>query len=70
MEEYKTITQVAGPLIFVEKTKPVAYGELVNVVLPDGSVRKGQVLDTSKNIVVVQMFEGTRGIDKSCSVRF
>ncbi len=70
MEEYKTITQVSGPLIFVEKTRPVAYGELVNVVLPDGSTRKGQVLDTSKNIVVVQMFEGTRGIDKSCAVRF
>ncbi|MEM3478058.1 MAG: hypothetical protein QXM45_05190, partial [Archaeoglobaceae archaeon] len=39
MEEYRTITQVAGPLVFVEKTKPVAYGELVQVTLPDGSVR-------------------------------
>ncbi|MCC6028209.1 MAG: ATP synthase subunit B [Archaeoglobales archaeon] len=70
MEEYRTITQVAGPLVFVEKTKPVAYGELVQITLPDGSVRKGQVLDTSKNIVVVQVFEGTRGVDKTCSVRF
>jgi V/A-type H+-transporting ATPase subunit B len=57
-------------LVFVEKTKPVAYGELVQITLPDGSVRKGQVLDTSKNIVVVQVFEGTRGVDKTCSVRF
>ena len=70
MKEYKTITQVAGPLLFVEKTEPVAYGELVTITLPDGSTRRGQVLDTSKDIVVVQVFEGTRGIDTSSSVRF
>lgn len=70
MREYKTIIQVAGPLIFVEKTEPVAYGELVTITLPDGSTRKGQVLDTSKDIVVIQSFEGTRSIDKSCTVRF
>ena len=29
MKEYKTITQIAGPLVFVEKTDPVGYGELV-----------------------------------------
>ncbi len=70
MKEYKTITQVAGPLVFVEKTEPVGYGELVTITLPDGSARRGQVLDTSKDIVVVQVFEGTRGIDTSSTVRF
>ncbi len=70
MKEYKTITQVAGPLLFVEKTEPVAYGELVTITLPDGSTRRGQVLDTSKDVVVVQVFEGTRGIDTSSTVRF
>ncbi|WP_202319647.1 ATP synthase subunit B [Archaeoglobus neptunius] len=70
MKEYKTITQVAGPLVFVEKTEPVAYGELVTITLPDGSTRRGQVLDTSKDIVVVQVFEGTRGVDVSSTVRF
>ncbi len=70
MKEYKTITQVAGPLVFVEKTEPVAYGELVTITLPDGSTRRGQVLDTSKDIVVVQVFEGTRGVDTSSTVRF
>jgi V/A-type H+-transporting ATPase subunit B len=70
MKEYKTITQVAGPLVFVEKTEPVSYGELVTLTLPDGSTRRGQVLDTSKDIVVVQVFEGTRGIDTTSTVRF
>jgi V/A-type H+-transporting ATPase subunit B len=70
MREYKTINQVAGPLIFVEKTEPVGYGELVTITLPDGSTKRGQVLDTSKDVVVVQVFEGTRGIDTSSSVRF
>ncbi|AIY90760.1 ATP synthase subunit B [Geoglobus acetivorans] len=70
MKEYKTITQVSGPLVFVEKTEPVGYGELVTITLPDGSTRRGQVLDTSKDVVVVQVFEGTRGIDTSSTVRF
>ncbi len=70
MKEYKTITQVAGPLLFVEKTEPVAYGELVTITLPDGSTRRGQVLDTSRDVVVVQVFEGTRGIDTTSTVRF
>jgi V/A-type H+-transporting ATPase subunit B len=70
MKEYRTINQVAGPLIFVEKTEPVGYGELVTITLPDGSTKRGQVLDTSKDIVIVQVFEGTRGIDTGSAVRF
>ena len=56
--------------MFVEKTEPVGYGELVNISLPDGRIKRGQVLDTSGEIVVVQVFEGTSGIDKSAGVRF
>ncbi len=70
MKEYKTISKVAGPLIFVEKTEPVGFGELVTITLPDGTVKRGQVLDTSKDVVVVQVFEGTRGIDAASTVRF
>jgi V/A-type H+/Na+-transporting ATPase subunit B len=69
-KEYHTITEIAGPLVFVEKTEPVGYGELVNIGLPDGTVKRGQVLDTSKDIVVVQVFEGTTGIDKASAVTF
>jgi len=70
MKEYKTISRVAGPLIFVEKTDPVGYGEIVKIALPDGSVKNGQVLDTSDDLVVVQVFEGTSGIDKNTRVKF
>ena len=70
MEEYRTIKQVTGPLIFVEKTRPVGYGELVTITLPDGTTKRGQVLDTSRDIVVIQVFEGTRGIDTKSTVRF
>jgi len=69
-KEYKTIREIAGPLVFVEKTDPVGYGELVRIALPDGSSKRGQVLDTSHDIVVVQVFEGTGGIDRQSSVKF
>ena len=69
-KEYHTIDQIAGPLVFVEKTEPVAYGELVSISLPDGTSKRGQVLDTSEELVVVQVFEGTGGIDKASGVKF
>jgi len=68
--EYRTITEIAGPLIFVEKTEAVGYNELVEISLSDGSKRRGQVLDSSKDVVVVQLFEGTAGVDRSASVKF
>jgi V/A-type H+-transporting ATPase subunit B len=70
MKEYRTITQIAGPLVFVEKTEPVGYGELVNIVLFDGSIKRGQVLDTSDELVVVQVFETTAGIGRDSGIRF
>jgi len=70
MKEYKTITQIAGPLVFVEKTEPIGYGTLVKVMLQDGSVKTGQVLDSSDDIVVVQIFEGTSGISRESRVKF
>lgn len=69
-KEYRTITEISGPLIFVEKTELVGYGELVEISLPGGERKRGQVLDTSKDIVVVQVFEGTAGIDRTASVKF
>ena len=70
MKEYKTINRVAGPLIFVEKTEPIGYSDIVKISLPDGSTKNGQVLDTSDDLVVVQIFEGTSGIDVNSSVKF
>ena len=56
MKEYKTINKIAGPLVFLNKTEPIGYGELVNLVLSDGTMKRGQVLDTSDEMVVVQIF--------------
>jgi V/A-type H+-transporting ATPase subunit B len=70
MKEYRTISKIAGHLVFVEKTEPVAYQELVNIVLFDGTIKRGQVLDTSDDLVVVQVFETTTGIGRDSGVRF
>jgi V/A-type H+-transporting ATPase subunit B len=70
MKEYRTINKIAGPLVFVEKTEPVGYEELVNIVQSDGTVKRGQVLDTSDDIVVIQVFESTAGIGRDAGVRF
>src|SRR3989344_5573555 len=70
LKDYKTIDRIAGPLIFVKKTHDVGYNEIVNVILPGGGKRIGQVLDTSRDVVIVQVFEGTTGMDKHASVRF
>ncbi|HJH31346.1 MAG TPA: V-type ATP synthase subunit B [Methanosarcinaceae archaeon] len=69
-KEYKTITEVSGPLIFLEKTEPVGFGELVQINLPDGTTKRGQVLDTSAETVVVQVFEGTGGLNDESGVVF
>jgi V/A-type H+-transporting ATPase subunit B len=69
-KEYRTVSKISGPLVFVEKTEPVGYGELVSIALSDGTTRRGQVLDTSREVVVVQIFEGTSGMDRASGVRF
>jgi len=70
MKEYRTIKSIQGPLVFVEKTEPVGYNELVNIVQSDGTMKRGQVLDTSEEIVCVQVFESTAGIGRDSGVRF
>jgi len=61
--EYRTIGGVSGPLVVVELVKHPKYAEIVNLRLGDGSQRRGQVLEIDGNRAVVQVFEGTSGID-------
>lgn len=69
--EYQTISNVAGPLIFISNAKNVSYDEIVRIYLPNGEERSGRVLEISKDIAVVQVFEGTTGIDnKSTRAEF
>ena len=50
-KEYRTITDVKGPLVFLNKTEPVAFGEIVTIRLADGSIKNGQVLDTQTTLL-------------------
>ncbi|MGL5255187.1 MAG: V-type ATP synthase subunit B [Brevinema sp.] len=63
LKEYKTIRGVEGPLLIVEKVANVKYEELVSIELADGTRRNGKVLETQTDRALVQVFEGTQGID-------
>ncbi|SMG10053.1 V-type ATP synthase subunit B [Dethiosulfovibrio salsuginis] len=69
--EYKTITSLQGPLLMVEKVQDVKYDELVEIELANGETRRGRVLEIDSKSALVQVFEGTDGIDiESTKVRF
>ena len=69
--EYLTVSNIVGPLVIVEKIAEVKYGELVEIETADGRLRRGTVLDISTEQAVVQVFEGTVGLDIDKSrVRF
>ena len=60
--EYVGASKIDGPLVYMRNTHPVGYGELVECLDSNGTQRTGQVLDTSDDAVVVQLFEGTSGL--------
>lgn len=60
---YQTVSTVSGPLLILDKIRDVAYGELVEVTAPDGTLRRGTVLEAMRGRAIVQVFEGTRGLD-------
>jgi len=62
-KEYRTISQINGPLIFVEHIANVAYNEVVEIIGPDGSKRLGQVLEVDSQRCMVRVFVGTSGLD-------
>jgi len=63
LKEFKTVRHVTGPLIIVEAVEGVAFGDLAEVKLADGSVRRGQVLEVDTKMALVQVFEGTWDLD-------
>jgi len=71
LKEYKSITAISGPLLHVEGVEGVKYDELVDIKLDDGSIRSGRVLEVNRDNALVQVFEGTFGIDsENTRVRF
>lgn len=69
--DYRTIDRVAGPLLFVRDVSNAAYGEIVEIALPSGERRQGQVLDSRKGLAIVQVFGPTMGMNiTQTSVKF
>jgi V/A-type H+/Na+-transporting ATPase subunit B len=62
MKEYRTVKQIAGPLMLVEGVEGITYGELTEIKLSDGSTRRGRVLEVNGTRAMVQVFEGTSGL--------
>lgn len=60
---YRNITSVNGPLIILDNIENLKYNEIVTLTLPDGTKRQGQALEVCDKKAVVQIFEGTSGID-------
>ncbi|MEO0271087.1 MAG: V-type ATP synthase subunit B [candidate division WOR-3 bacterium] len=70
-KEYQTVSYISGPLLFLEGAKDFSYAALVEIIMPDGTKRKGQVLEVSEKYAVIQVLEGTLGLDvASTKVRF
>lgn len=68
---YRTVTEISGPLLIVKGVQKAAYGEIVRIETPEGDIRIGQVLETGLGYAIVQVFEGTRGLDtKKTTVTF
>jgi V/A-type H+-transporting ATPase subunit B len=69
--EYTTVSEVAGPLMIVKGIKDVSYNEVVKIKTALGEERTGQVLEAFMDKAIIQVFEGTKGLDtKNTSARF
>ena len=71
MKEYRTIQEIAGPLMLVQNVQGVTYGELAEIRLQSGEIRRCKVLEVDGDNALVQLFESSAGINlANSSVRF
>ena len=71
LKEYKTVTEVVGPLMLVEGVEGVSFDELVDIEMQTGERRRGRVIEIEEGRAMVQLFEGSTGINlEATSVRF
>ena len=71
LKEYKTVSEVVGPLMLVQGVEGVSFDELVDIEMQTGERRRGRVIEIEEDRAMVQLFEGSTGINlKSTSVRF
>merc|ERR1711937_602483 len=65
--DYHTIDSIKGPLVILERVKNPQFSEIVTITLGSGEKRRGQVLEVDGDKAIVQVFEGTTGIDNSAA---
>lgn len=71
LKEYKTIREIVGPLLMVDGVEGVKYEELVEIEMQNGDLRRGRVLEINGDKAMVQLFEGSTGINlQDSKVRF
>lgn len=71
IKEYKTIREIASPLMMVQHVEGVTYDELAEIELPNGETRRGKVLEIDGDTAVLQLYESAAGINLAQSkVRF
>jgi V/A-type H+-transporting ATPase subunit B len=71
IKEYRTAREIAGPLMMVENVEGVKYNELVEIETGSGDIRRGQVLEVDGDRALVQLFEGSTGLNiNDCKIRF
>ena len=71
IKEYRTIQEIAGPLMLVQNVEGVTYGELAEIRLQNGEIRRCKVLEVEGDNALVQLFESSTGINlANSSVRF
>ena len=71
IKEYKTIREIVGPLLMVDGVEGIKYEELVEIEMQNGEIRRGRVLEVNGDKAMVQLFEGSSGINlKDSKVRF
>ena len=71
IKEYKTISEVVGPLMLVKDVENVTYDELGEITLPSGEKRLCKVLEVNGSNALVQLFESSTGINlKESTVKF
>ncbi len=71
LKEYRTVREIAGPLMLVDEVDGAHFDELVEIEIKDGELRRGKVLEVHNDKALIQLFEGSSGMNAAeCKVRF
>ncbi len=60
--EYVGLKAIKGPIIFLEGSENIGYEDVVEIKVSPTDIRHGRVIELHKDIVAVEVFEGTDGM--------